>query len=101
MAQRNLRVVEPKPAPRRRGRPPGPKTLKQAAEKSSRDLLVMMRDSILAKMDDGVPAHTLAPLSKRIMELDKEIRAIDAKARQDTHESSSGNVNGSWDATEI
>lgn len=90
MATRNLRVVaeSDKPTPRgrtettpRRSSKPGAKSLKAAADQSSRALLLKMRNMILAQIKDPkLPSHTLAPLARRLMELDKELRAVDVKA---------------------
>lgn len=90
MATRNLRVVaeSDKPAPRgrtettpRRSSKPAAKSLQAAASESSRALLVKMRNMILAQVKDPkLPSHTLAPLARRLMELDKDLRAVDVKA---------------------
>jgi hypothetical protein len=42
-----------------------------------------MRDRIAADLDDGVPARDLASLSKRLLEITKEIEAIDAASSGD------------------
>lgn len=72
----------------------------KAIEKASRKLLVRVRDLVLAKIDSGVPPHTLAPLSRRIMDLDKEITAMDAKATQDAEAGGTAD-DESWNPTEI
>lgn len=48
-----------------------------------RDLLVAMRDRIAADLDEGVPARDLASLSKRLLEITKEIESIDAASSGD------------------
>ena len=54
-----------------------------AAEGSERDLLVAMRDKIALDLDKGVPPRDLAALTKRLMEITREIRAIDAAEEGD------------------
>lgn len=94
-----LRAVTSADAPANK---PKPTTLSAAADSSERDLLVMMRDKISAKIDDGVPPHTLAPLMRQLREIDKEIRSLDARA-EDDHDSAraaAGSCDG-YDASAI
>lgn len=42
-----------------------------------------MRSKIAAEIDAGVPAHTLAPLMRQLREIDKDLRALDARAEQE------------------
>ena len=68
------------------------KTITQAAESgTARDLLVAMR-SIVAKAvgDADTPARDLASLTKRLMEIARDIEAIDA--RDKTEATASGPV---------
>lgn len=62
---------------------PKPKSLKDAAERGERHLLVEMRNKISDEVASGVPPHTLAPLIRQLREIDKEIRAFDLRAEQD------------------
>ena len=48
-----------------------------------RELLCSLRDSIAEAIDDGVAARDLASLSKRLMEIQREIAAIDAREEED------------------
>ncbi len=89
-----LRAVGAGDTPRRRGRP---KALKTAVNCSERDLLVAMRAKIAAEIDNGVPAHALAPLSRRLLELDKDIRLLDARAAE-AAEAASLDSDDDWDA---
>jgi len=76
------------------------RTLKEAVRLSERELLVMMRERIASEIDGGVPPHTLAPLSRQLRELDKEIRLLDLKAKQEAAED--GIVaDEEWDAASI
>lgn len=42
-----------------------------------------LRDAVAADLDAGVPARDLASLSKRLMEIQREIRSIDAEENGD------------------
>lgn len=54
-----------------------------ASEGTQRDLLVAMRDRIATDLDDGVPARELASLTKRLMDIVREIATIDAEEKGD------------------
>lgn len=74
MAARKLKAVPdepPTPAPL-------PLSMKAAAAGSYRDLLVALRDNIAGQIDEGIQARDLAALSRRLLEISKEIEAIDA-----------------------
>jgi hypothetical protein len=62
-----------------------PKTVSQAAEKgTTRELLVAMRDRIAKAVEDAnTPARDLAALSKRLIEVVRDIEAIDARADEE------------------
>lgn len=63
---------------------PEPQTIQEAAASGSRlSLLVAMRDRVATDLDSGVPARDLASLTKRLMEITKEIEAIEAAERGD------------------
>jgi hypothetical protein len=83
MAERKgLRVVQPdeKPKPQRRRK----LTVTQAAEKGTpRDLLVAMRDRVAKDVESlNTPARDLAALTRRLIEITKEIEAIDAAGEE-------------------
>lgn len=82
----NLRAVSPDEKPPRPPRKRAAKTLKQAVSSSERQLLVTMRAKIATEIDSGVPPHTLAPLTRQLRDLDKEIRLLDARAREERRE---------------
>ena len=73
-----LKVVQADDKP-----PVSPKSVRDAAEHSERALLVALRTKIAADIDAGVPPHTLAPLSRQIREIDREIRALDQRAAEE------------------
>lgn len=81
--------------------PVEPMTLKTATEKSERQLLVTMRAKIAGEIDGGVPPHTLAPLSRQLLEIDKQIRQIDLRARQESQTNANGPVDDTYDASAI
>ena len=53
--------------------------LQAAHSDDERELLCALRDSIAEQLDDGVPARDLASLSKRLMEIRREIAVIDTQ----------------------
>lgn len=71
-------------------KPPAPEfhNIRDAADKgSARDLLVQMRNRIAKTLDEpNCPARDQASLSRRLLEIRKEIEAIDAEARQEADE---------------
>lgn len=74
MGARKLRAVPDKPV-----QPSAvPVTVKAAAAGSYRELLVALRDNIAGQIDEGIQARDLASLSRRLLEISKEIEAIDA-----------------------
>lgn len=81
MPPRKLSVVTDEKAERRR-----PATIKAAVELAERDLLVAMRTKVASEIDAGVPAHALAPLMRQLRDLDREIRAIDAREQQEAED---------------
>lgn len=54
-----------------------------ATSGSQRDLLVAMRDRVAEDLDSGVLPRDLASLTKRLLEIVREIEAIDAADRGD------------------
>jgi hypothetical protein len=60
-----------------------PASLEEATESSERELLAAMRRRVAAEIDAGVPAHALAPLMRQLRDIDKDIRALDARTEQE------------------
>jgi len=79
------------------------KTLVSAADSSERELLVTMRTKIAAEIDGGVPAHALGRLMSCLRDVDKEIRQLDLRLRQerDVAAASVGADDEAWDPSAI
>ena len=58
--------------------PAARQSVTEAAADSRRALLVALRDRIAVDIDNGVPARDLASLSRRLLEIARDIEAIDA-----------------------
>lgn len=59
-------------------------SIQQAAQNGTElALLEAMRDKIAAQLDDGVPARDLASLTRRLMEISREIRTLEAAEKGD------------------
>lgn len=95
MPAKRLRAVAPdEKAP--------PKTVSDAASSgTTRELMVAMRDRIaLAVEDKNTAARDLAALTKRLVEVVRDIEAIDARERQEG-ESGNGVEDGTFDASAV
>lgn len=71
---------------------------KAASEGTERDLLVAMRDKIATDLDEGVPPRDLASLTKRLMEITREIKAIDAAENGDDVGNAADTADEPWPA---
>lgn len=84
-ARKTLRAVSPdeKPPTARQV-----KTVTQAADDGTmRDLLVAMRTRTAKTVEDpNTPARDLAALTRRLLEIAREIESIDAAAREEADE---------------
>ncbi|QIG57672.1 terminase small subunit [Arthrobacter phage Shoya] len=85
MAARKLKAVpdEPPVTPPVETPRPATASVKSAAAGSYRDLLVALRDNIAGQIDEGIQARDLAALSRRLLEISKEIEGIDAADKGD------------------
>ena len=64
-----------------------PKTVSEAAEGTTRELLVAMRTRIARAVEDpNTPARDLAALTKRLVEVVRDIEAIDARSEKEAIE---------------
>lgn len=80
-----------------------PKTITEAADHgSTRDLLVAMRSRIAKAVEDAnTPARDLAALTKRLVEVVRDIEAIDARDEQEVARRGDGVTRKPFDATAI
>ena len=94
-----LQVVTGKTPPRPRSRKTG--TVKAAADSGvRRDLLVALRARIAADIDaPNTPPRDLAALSRRLLEIVKDIEALDAEARVDDIGEAAATPDEEWAAT--
>ena len=61
-----------------------------------RKLLVAMRDQIAAQLDEGVPARDLASLTRRLMEISREVRNLDAAEKGDDVSDAASTPDEQW-----
>lgn len=95
---RSLRPV----APDERAKPGPPKSITEAASNgTTRELLAAMRARIAKAVEDpNTPARDLAALTKRLVEVVRDIEAIDAREEQEA--AKRGDVgDGRFDASAI
>lgn len=79
---RSLRVVAPGEAPAKKRTPMT--VTKAAADGSRADLLAAMRARVAAAVEDSrTPAPALAALTRRLLEIDAELKAIDEAGPED------------------
>lgn len=76
-----LRAVKPG----EKATPSKPKTVTEAASKgTTRELLISMRDRVAKDVENpNTPARDLAALTKRLMEIVRDIEAIDARESEE------------------
>jgi hypothetical protein len=95
-----LRTVKPgeKAAPKT-----APKTVTQAAQSgTTRELLVAMRDRTAKAVEDpNTAARDLAALTKRLMEIVRDIEAIDAREADDANDAGAPVADGEFDASAV
>jgi hypothetical protein len=80
-----------------------PQTVTQAAASgTTRDLLVTMRDRVAKDVENAnTPARDLAALTKRLMEIVRDIEAIDARTEQEAGEDAAEVEDGDFDAASV
>lgn len=95
-ARKNLRAVKPDDKPERKR----PSTILEAAERGSRleELRAMRRRLAKALDDPNTPARDLAALSRRQLEIGKEIEAI-IIAEDEDHSVVVSTDDEAWDGT--
>ena len=89
-----LRAVEPGE------RAPDPKSVTDAASSGTqRELLVAMRDRVAKDVENAnTPARDLAALTKRLLEIARDIEAFDARAAEEAEESGDSTPDDRWEA---
>ena len=99
-ARKALRAVAPDEKP---SAPAKPKTVTQAASAgTTRELLVAMRDRTATAVEDpNTAARDLAALTKRLMEIVRDIEAIDARAVEDGGSGVAEVEDGAFDASAV
>lgn len=87
-------------APRPRRKAPA-KTVTQAADSgTTRELLVAMRSRVAQAVEDPkTPAKDLSPLTRRLLEIRREIESLDARERQEGAGGDPGD--GTFDASAV
>lgn len=96
---RKLTVVTDETAPAKVEKP---KTIKAAAEVGERELLVSLRDLAASELDNGqVPAHAIGGLMRQLRDLDRDIRALDLRAQQDSDAVEAEVEDGQFDASAV
>ena len=75
-------------------------SIRDAAASGSRlSLLVAMADRIATELDNGVPARDLASLTRRLLEVTKEIESIHAETDGDEVGQAADTPDEEWDAS--
>lgn len=74
-----------------------PPTVKRAAGMGRRDLLVALRDNIAGQIDEGIQPRDLAALSKRLLDIAKEIENLDADTNGDEVGNAAETADEQWD----
>lgn len=82
---------------------PAPTTVTDAAKTgTTRDLLVTMRDRVAKDVENAnTPARDLAALTRRLLEIVRDIEAIDARAQQEASEHGAEVEDGDFDASAV
>lgn len=69
-----------------------------AARATERELLESLRDTIAKAIDDGVPARDLASLSRRLLEIKRELAALEVEEEGDEIDAASATPDEPWPA---
>lgn len=85
-SKKHLRTAGPEDEAAEAAKAAEPLTVAEAATRSHLDLLRALRDHIAKEIDNDVPPRDLAALSKRLVDLAKEIEALEAKEAQEDEE---------------
>ena len=85
-----------KPTPLRAVAPTPPGSVLTAASSTRRDLLRALRDDIAGRIDEGVPARDLASLSKRLLDISKELEDLEAVEDGDDVSTAAATPDEAW-----
>lgn len=69
-----------------------------AARATERELLESLRDAIAQAIDDGVPARDLASLSRRLLEIKRELAALEVEEEGDEIDAAAATPDEPWPA---
>ena len=69
-----------------------------AARATERELLESLRDTIAKAIDDGVPARDLASLSRRLLEIKRELAALEVEEEGDEIDGAAATPDEPWPA---
>lgn len=69
-----------------------------AARATERELLESLRDTIAKAIDDGVPARDLASLSRRLLEIKRELAALEVEEEGDEIDAAAATPDEPWSA---
>lgn len=86
---RNLKVVSDTPSE-------SPGAVQNAANTSRRELLRALRDRIATDIDEGVPARDLASLSKRLLDISKELEELEVAEDGDDVSAAAATPDEAW-----
>lgn len=76
---RKLHAVDDKAPVQRRGGRPKSKLTSAITSGTEREVLVILRQKLAAKLDGDVPTHSFDKLLRQFDQYDRRIRAIDAR----------------------
>lgn len=88
--------MDSKPTPLRSVQVAPSGTVRTAAATSRRDLLRALRDHIAADIDEGVPARDLASLSKRLLDISKELDELEVAEDGDDISTAAATPDEAW-----
>lgn len=77
----------------------GDSAVLDAAAMGQRELLEALRDNIAGAIDEGVPARDLASLSRRLLEIQKELDALKADEEGDEVAEAASTPDEEWTFT--
>jgi hypothetical protein len=98
-AAKSLRVVKPGEKPKRAARPRKKSVTQAAANGTVREQLVALRDRVAKTVEDpNCPPRDLAALSRRLMEITKEIEAIDVRDAEESEGAGAATPDDTWEA---